>query len=255
MDMKFYTNKISTGKSVGFNEFIEKLAKSNAAVTKTASSAAPATKEANAANFGDKKAPPFGAKGKKEEGEVTPEGHDDSEVETCDASAETEVKVAKEEKVNKDGEMHVKKQEMDPVGGTNTGKPEGEKKKESEAKADVKQAGKKVDPKAAKPGVAKNAPAAKVAPSKKASNDDVPPENKGRTHGPDECCGAPSSKGDDGSEGEKKKSESSEKKETEASSVRLVRIANLDAKTKNEWKTYWKALYPTEYVNAMFADK
>jgi len=241
--MKFYTNKISTGKSVGFNDFIEKLAKSNA-VTKTASTAAPVTKEANAANFGDKKAPPFGkAKEEKEAKEVKPEGHDssDEDCDACASSEEKEVKIAKDDKKkNKDGEMHVKKQEMDPVGGTNTGKPEGEK----------KEAGKKVDPKAAKPGVAKAAPA------KKASNDEVPPENKGRTHGPDECCGAPSSKGDDGSEGEKKKSESSEKKETEAfSKIKFTKLSNLDSKTKNEWKTYFKGLYPAEYVNAMFADK
>ena len=40
-----------------------------------------------------------------------------------------------------------------------------------------------------------------------------------------------------------------------SSSAKFVRIANLDEKTKSEWKNYWKKLYPSEYVDAMFADK
>lgn len=68
-------------------------------------------------------------------------------------------------------------------------------------------------------------------------------------------------------EGSEKPKESDGKKPTEekesamdkeccyASSGKMVRIANLDAKTKSEWKAYWKKLYPTAYVDAMFADK
>lgn len=40
-----------------------------------------------------------------------------------------------------------------------------------------------------------------------------------------------------------------------ASADKMVRIANLDSKTKNEWKNYWKKMYPAEYVDAMFADR
>ena len=225
--MKFYTNKISTGKAQNFGEFVQKLAASNVAYSKTASTAAPekAEKTANIANLGDKKAPPFGKKEEKKDGKEV-EKAEGTEKESCNASAEKEVKVAKDECCKeKDGEMHVKKQEMDPVGGTNTGKPEGEKKKASVAK--------------------------------KADNSEIPAENKGVTHEVDKCCGAPTS--GDGSEGSKKsegKSEAKAEEKKEASaSRRMVRIANLDSKTKNEWKNYWKKLYPSEYVDAMFADK
>jgi hypothetical protein len=250
IDMKFYTNKISTGRSAGFGAFVQKLAESNAALSKTASTEA-VTKEANASNFGDKKAPPFGKKdeAKKPEGAVEAK----PEAEEKEATAEKEVKVAeKGDCKSKDGECHVKMQEMDPVGGTNTGKPEGEKKKESEAKAEVKEAGKKpvIVTKKVKVEEIKGKPV-----GKKASNDEVPAENKGVTHKVDECCGAPSSKGDDGSEGEKKAEKSDKAEKKEASSPAYVKIANLDSKTKNEWKTYWKKLYPAAYVEAMFADK
>jgi len=225
--MKFYTNKISTGKAQNFGEFVQKLAASNVAFSKTASTAAPekAEKTANIANLGDKKAPPFGKKEEKKDDKGA-EKAEGTEKESCNASAEKEVKVAKDECCKeKDGEMHVKKQEMDPVGGTNTGKPEGEKKKASVAK--------------------------------KADNSEIPAENKGVTHEVDKCCGAPTS--GDGSEGSKKsegKSEAKAEEKKEASaSRRMVRIANLDSKTKNEWKNYWKKLYPSEYVDAMFADK
>ncbi len=230
--MKFVTNRISTGKSSSFGDFVQKLASSNAALNKTASSEE-VTKKANIANFGDKKANPFGKKeadpAKKDEKETSDKK---DEKEACAATSEKEVKVAKETcKENKDGECHVEKQEMDPVGGTNTGKPGGEK--------------------------------------KKASNSDVDAANKGVTHKVDECCGAPTSKSDDGSEGAKSsksepksepKSESkeepkSESKEEKKASCRFVRIANLDSKTKNDWKKYWKNLYPSEYVDAMFADR
>jgi hypothetical protein len=216
--MKFYTNKISTGKSQNFGEFVQKLAASNVAFSKTA----------NIANLGDKKAPPFGKKEEKKDDKEVDNANkaEGTEKESCNASAEKEVKVAKEECCKeKDGETHVKMQEMDPVGGTNTGKPEGEKKKASVAK--------------------------------KADNSEIPAENKGVTHEVDKCCGAPTS--GDGSEGSKKsegkgEAKAEEKKEASASR-RMVRIANLDSKTKNEWKNYWKKLYPSEYVDAMFADK
>lgn len=219
--MKFYTNRISTSKPQNFNDFINKLAESNASFNKVASSGV--EKKANLANLGDKKAPPFG---KKEEDKSNKEtDKETTEKESCNASAAKEVKVAKEECCKeKDGEMHVKKQEMDPVGGTNTGKPEGEKKKASVGK--------------------------------KANNSEVPAENKGVVHKVDECCGAPTS--GDGSEGSKKSETNKEESSGEskqASRSRMVRIANLDSKTKNEWKNYWKKLYPSEYVDAMFADK
>jgi hypothetical protein len=54
------------------------------------------------------------------------------------------------------------------------------------------------------------------------------------------------------SDGEKPKEE---KEACYANSTNMVKIANLDAKTKSEWKAYWKKLYPSEYVEAMFADK
>jgi len=226
--MKFITNKISTGKAQSFGDFIKKLAESNESLNKTASTEAPVEKTANIANFGDKKAEPFGkAKGEKKD-EKKDEKKEGVEKESCGtacASSEKEVKVAKEEcKENKDGECHVKMQEMDPVGGTNTGKPEGEKKKASV--------------------------------EKKADNAEIPAANKGVVHKVDECCGAPTS--GDGSEGSKKsegKSEAKTEEKKEASSRRMTRIANLDSKTKNEWKTYWKKIYPSAFVDAMFAEK
>jgi len=233
--MKFITNKISTSKSSDFSDFVKKLAASNPSLSKTASTGSAVTKEANIANFGDKKANPFGAK--KEDAKGEEKNKEGEEKESCDTDCEAsgkEVKVAKDGKKEKDGEMHVKMQEMDPVGGTNTGKAEGDKKKEAGAKLTAK----------------------------KASNSDVDPANKGVTHKVDECCGAPTSKSDDGSEGEKQTSSKGEAKKEEpkeekkeASARNFVRIANLDSKTKNEWKKYWKNLYPTEYVEAMFADK
>lgn len=57
---------------------------------------------------------------------------------------------------------------------------------------------------------------------------------------------------DSKSDGAKK---SMKKEECYANSTKFVRIANLDEKTKSEWKSYWKKLYPSEYVDAMFADK
>lgn len=233
--MKFITNKISTSKSSDFSDFVKKLAASNPSLSKTASTGSSVTKEANIANFGDKKANPFGKKEEAKGEEKKKDGEGEEEKEACGSSCEaSSVKVAKDGKKEKDGVMKVKMQEMDPVGGTNTGKPEGEKKK--------KEAGSK--------------PAAK-----KASNSDVDPANKGVTHKVDECCGAPTSKSDDGSQGDKKAAPKGEAKEEskeeskEASARQFVRIANLDSKTKNEWKKYWNNLYPTEYVEAMFADK
>jgi len=220
--MKFITNRISTGKSTGFSDFVTKLAASNASLAKTA----------QVSNFGDKQAKPFGAK---EEGKETEpkkdakkEGEEKEACETSCASNESSVKTAKEDKKEtaKDGVMKVKMQKMDPVGGTNTGKPGGEK--------------------------------------KKASNSDVDPANKGVTHKVDECCGAPTSKTDDGSESPKSEKKTEKKEvtkvevkaeEKKASVHKWVKISNLDSKTKNAWKAYWKNLYPTEYVDAMFADK
>ena len=223
--MKFITNRISTSKAGQFSDFVKKLAESNASLAKTAATEAP-VKKANLDNLGDKKAPPFG-KEKADEEKKAPEKEGEKKEECC-ATSEKEVKVAKEDrKPNKDGEVVVEMQEMDPVGGTNTGKPEGEKKKEAKAKA-----------------------------SKVAANSDVDPANKGVTHTPDKCCGAPTSKGDDGSEGAKSgKSEAKSEEKKEAHSRRMTRIANLDSKTKAEWKKYWGNLFPKEYVDAMFADK
>jgi len=235
--MKFITNRISTSKAGQFSDFVKKLAESNASLSKTATSSSSVKKEANIANLGDKKAPPFGKE--KEVGKEKEDGEkkvDEKETEECCATSEKEVKVAKDsKKPNKDGEVVVEMQEMDPVGGTNTGKPEGEKKKEAKSKA-----------------------------SKIAANADVDPANKGVTHTPDKCCGAPTSKGDDGSEGAKSgkaeskaepKTEEKKEEKKEASSRRMTRIANLDSKTKAEWKKYWGNLFPKEYVDAMFADK
>lgn len=59
----------------------------------------------------------------------------------------------------------------------------------------------------------------------------------------------------DGAKGSKETEAGMKKEECYASNTRFVRIANLDEKTKNEWKSYWKKLYPSEYVDAMFADK
>jgi len=229
--MKFITNRISTSKAGQFSDFVKKLAESNASLAKTAAAETP-VKKANISNLGDKKAPPFGKE--KEEGEKEGKKAPEKEAkkEECCATTEKEVKVAKEDrKPNKDGEVVVEMQEMDPVGGTNTGKTEGEKKKEAKSKA-----------------------------SKVAANSDVDPANKGVTHTPDKCCGAPTSKGDDGSEGEKSgkseaKSEAKSEEKKEAHSRRMTRIANLDSKTKAEWKKYWGNLFPKEYVDAMFADK
>lgn len=219
--MKFYTNKISTGKSADFGEFVKKVAASNA-TTKTASTET-VKKEANIANFGDKAATPFGKKdeAKKDEKAKVP---CDKEEKDCEATAEKEIKVAEDKTAKCKDEAPGRKHEVDPVGGTNTGKPEDAKK------------------------------------TKKASNDEVAPENKGVTHKVDECCGAPTS--GDGSEGDKsaKKSEpkaepkAEEKKEASAPK-KYVKIANLDSKTKSEWKNYWKKIYPSSYVDAMFADK
>lgn len=229
--MKFITNRISTSKAGQFSDFVKKLAESNASLAKTAATEAP-VKKANLDNLGDKKAPPFGKEKEKTDGEKKAPEKEGEKKEECCATAEKEVKVAKEgKKPNKDGEVVVEMQEMDPVGGTNTGKPEGEKKKEAKAKA-----------------------------SKVAANSDVDPANKGVTHTPDKCCGAPTSKGDDGSEGAKSgkseaKSEAKSEEKKEAHSRRMTRIANLDSKTKAEWKKYWGNLFPKEYVDAMFADK
>lgn len=216
---KFVTNKISSTK-VDFDSFIKKLASANdqSSMTKTAST----KKQAEMPDFIKEKIE--AREGKKDEGEKK------EEKEACAASAsEKPVKVA-EEKKEKDGEMHVKMQEMDPVGGTNTGKPEGEK-KESKSSAPVK----------------------KVAEEKEVQtkgNETSVPANGGVKHQPDPCCGAPTSKGSDGSEGEKK----SEKKES-ASKDNFVRIANLTSKQKSWLKAYWSMLYPSEYADAMVADR
>ena len=59
--------------------------------------------------------------------------------------------------------------------------------------------------------------------------------------------------GDDSSDDEKKDDDGEEK---EASSQkRFVRLANLDDKSKNWLGTYWKKIYPADYVDAMLASK
>jgi hypothetical protein len=229
--MKFYSGKITTGKSVTFEDFIKKAtAAKGQSLEKTASSVeSSAVKEANLSNFGDNKAAPFGKKDEKKEKKEDCDSSDKKEDCKKEADAEKEVKVASdcdEGCTDKDGVMKVKKQEVDPVGGTNTGKPEGEKKKSS------------IDAKTV---------------TKKADNSEVPAENKGVKHQVDECCGAPTS--GDGSEGSKKKEKKDSSEEKKAESSRFIRIANLDSKTKNEWKSYFKKLYPSAYVDAMFADK
>lgn len=59
----------------------------------------------------------------------------------------------------------------------------------------------------------------------------------------------------DGAKKSEEKESSMDKECCYASSAKMVRIANLDPKTKSEWKAYWKKLYPSAYVDAMFADK
>ena len=148
--MKFYTNKISTGKSPNFSDFVQKLASANS-VIKTASEQ---------------------VKG---------------EEECLDGKQKNLPKDLKEkivEKNEKDGECEVN-----------------EVNKEAAAKNHGQKSGKK--------------------------------EVK-ESDGKKECLA---------------------KEECYASTRNMIRIANLDAKTKSEWKAYWKKLYPSEYVEAMFADK
>ncbi len=229
--MKFYSGKITTGKSVTFEDFIKKVAAAKGqSLEKTASSSGGSVvKEANLSNFGDNKAAPFGKKDDKKDKKEDCDSSDKKEDCKKEEGDEKEVKVASdcdEGCTDKDGVMKVKKQEVDPVGGTNTGKPEGESKKSS------------ID--------AKNV-------TKKADNSEVPAENKGVKHQVDECCGAPTS--GDGSEGSKKTEKKDSEEKKAESAPRFIRIANLDSKTKSEWKNYFKKIYPSAYVDAMFADK
>ena len=146
--MKFYTNKISTGKAPNFSDFVQKLASANS-VIKTASE------------------------------------HVNGEEECLDGKQKnlpTDLKKKIVEKKEEDGACEVDKVEKE---------------------AAAKDNGKKID-------------------------------EKEKSDGKKECLA---------------------KEECYASTHNMVRIANLDAKTKSEWKAYWKKLYPSEYVEAMFADK
>ena len=151
--MKFYTNKISTGKTPNFSEFVQKLAGANSQVIKTASEH---------------------VKGEEE----------------CLDGKQKDLPVALKEKI-------IEKKEKDGECEVHEDKKSEDKKSEDKKSEDKKSEDKKSD-------------------------------------------------------GEKPKLQ---KEECYASNYKMVRIANLDAKTKSEWKAYWKTLYPAEYVEAMFADK
>lgn len=59
--------------------------------------------------------------------------------------------------------------------------------------------------------------------------------------------------GDDGEADAEESAKDSLKAAAGASN--FVKLANLDGKTKNWLSTYWKKLYPTEFVDAMLSDK
>lgn len=193
------------------------------------------------------------------------------------------VKTAEEKKSDKDGEMHVKMQPGDPCCGTDTGEiVEGDEKIEASASKGVKVAEKEKDE--AKGVTHKTDPVggtntakdeSKVYPGKKATapvaskkaESDVPagdkgdydkiPNSGGRKHGPDECCGAPSANGQDGSEGEKKEANASAqtKQGVDIDWSKLRPIANLKGSEKAKVKGYFRNLYGDEYAEAMVQDK
>lgn len=169
--MKFYTNKISTGKSSSFKDFVQKIAESNAEIKKSASvqEESKIEKKANLDNFGDKKAAPFGKKDT--ESKEKTEDKAEAKKEDCDTKCE-------------------------------------EKKEEKEVTASVE-----------------------VVAAAKEESKEVKVEEA------------------------KKQEEKKEETVVANSGSRMVRIANLDSKTKTQWKTYWSKLYPKAYVDAMFADK
>jgi len=68
------------------------------------------------------------------------------------------------------------------------------------------------------------------------------------------CKGKCSGDGEEKEDDEKEKEDDGEDKEA-SSQKRFIRLANLDGKSKNWLSTYWKKIYPADYVDAMLADK
>lgn len=198
------------------------------------------------------------------------------------------VKTAEENKTDKEGEMHVKMQPGDPCCGTDTGEIiEGDEKIKASAPSEVKVAEKdeaegvkhatdpvggtntckdedKVyDKKANAADKAKVASQNKKAEETTAVNDkkdySAIPNSGGRTHAPDECCGAPNASGKDGSEEKNKEASSASKQVKKGIDAidwsKLVAVANLKPVHKNKLFEYWRNLYPAEFAEAMTQDR
>ena len=67
-------------------------------------------------------------------------------------------------------------------------------------------------------------------------------------------CSGDSDGDNDGSTEESEKKED-KKEEKDASSVKFVKVANLDPKNKSFLKDYWRQLFGDDYANAIIADK
>jgi hypothetical protein len=228
--MKFVTNRISTGPAKTLDAFIKEAAAKKVIKTASVTKTAEESKSDKDGEMNVKMQPGDPCCGT-DTGEII-EGD-----EKIEASATDKVKVAEKEKDEAKGVTH----KTDPVGGTNTAKDET-----------------KVYPgkKAASP-VASQKKAESDAPAGDKGDYNKIPNSGGRKHGPDECCGSPSSKGQDGSEGEKKEATSAAqtKNGVDIDWSKLRPIANLKPAEKTKVKGYFRNLYGEDYAESMVQDK
>ena len=238
--MKLYTNKVSTGKGITWNDFVAKSANQNSdeTIVKTASTEAdeaPSTEADEAPSSGQLDVEPLHQQGESEK---------PSAVNDKNKKVEAEVKEAKleaDEVVEYDGG----KTEAKLVN-----QPEVEDEKEAEANVEVKEARNQdgTGPAGEGPGTGRGL--GKCTDEEKKEQKEKDDDDDDKDDKDD---------GDDGLTAAQKKlpealQEAIKKKKSSGQPL-YIKVANLDDKSKQVMRAYWGKVWPEEFINAVLAEK
>lgn len=214
--MQFITNRIKTGNGKTFEDFVDGLRKQKE--VKTASVTEKIAEQEEGKSSGQLDVEPLHQTGESTEmPKKGPSAKKDCDCAVKGTKTETKKEDKKEDKKEEASSQEVKAAaKKDPEKeGEDSGQPKAEDKCHNDPKVDKEAGTKGVCEKCSKPNFLC------------------------KCDGKEECK-------EDGKKDEGKK---------EASEKKFVKIANLDAKSKNFLKAYWKKLFGDNYVNALLADK
>lgn len=272
--MRFFSNKIPTGTSKKSFADLIKEATSKSQTVKTAAAAAPEAKTANIANFGDKKAQPFGGKGEKKDEKDCKEGEEGCDKKEASVKEEPIVVAGTKVAEQKDDYEEERRTDVHHVEGTKdqqSGKGNGEPEDQGASTA-----------KEGKKEAAATKPAAKPEPKKAATVERSEKDNPTRTdvhH--QENTKDQESKGTNGEPEDCKEAKAKVAPKTTAkpevkveakadpkaiAKAKLVaevlksnagwkKLANLAPKQKNMLRDYFTLYWPAQFVDALLADK